>query len=75
MDAGSFHTHTCAHGVDAVVIAFNSDLGTLSRDAGNGTDDNQAVMNLGLVRDTMILGLLLVLSTFSMTARTMSPLR
>ena len=47
MDAGTFHTHTSAHGINAVIIALNSNLCALSRNAGNGADHDKTVMDLG----------------------------
>ena len=47
MDAGTLDTDACAHGVDAVIIALDGNLGTLTRDAGNGADHDETIMNLG----------------------------
>ena len=47
MDAGTLDTDTGTNGVDAVVVALDGNLGALTGNAGDGTDDDEAVMNLG----------------------------
>ena len=44
MDARAFHAYACAYRVNAVVIAFHGNLGAFARDAGHGTDADEAVV-------------------------------
>ena len=43
----TFNTNTSAYGIDAVVEAFHSHLGTFSWHTGHLTDGNQSISNLG----------------------------
>ena len=47
MDSCTFDTYARANRIDAVIEALHSYLGTLTRDAGDVLDANQAVMHLG----------------------------
>ena len=43
----TLHTYTSAYGVNTVVEALNSNLGTLTWHTGHATDSNQAISDLG----------------------------
>ena len=45
MDSRSFHAHARAYGINTVVVAFHSDLGAFSRDAGHGADVDETVVD------------------------------
>ena len=47
MDTRTLDTYASAYGVDAVVVAFNGNLGAFARDAGNGADVDEAVVDFG----------------------------
>ena len=46
MNAATLDTYASAYWIDAVVIALNSYLSTLTRHTGNATNGNQTILNL-----------------------------
>lgn len=46
VDTRAFHTYASAYRINTVIVWLDSHLGTLSRDAGDRLDRNQAVINL-----------------------------
>ena len=47
MHTATLHANAGSHGVDALVVALNGNLGTFARHTGNALDSDQTVGNLG----------------------------
>ena len=46
MHTASLYTYTGSYGIDTVVVALDSHLGTLTRHAGNAANGDQTILNL-----------------------------